>query len=329
MEFLRQTNIDFMGMRKVAYAISGTLALMGIISLLVHGGLRYGIDFAGGTVLQVRFAKEVTVQEVRSALATVGFDQAEIQLSHDVQQSGHPEIMIRAGQPEGGVSVGEVIKGALTRAFGDSYEVRREELVGPKIGGELRRDALWAIVFSLGGILIYMSWRFHFRSGVAAIVALFHDVLITVGAISITNKEMTLPVLAALLTLVGYSLNDTIVVFDRIREDRRLAHREPLIPLVNGSINRTLSRTLITAGTTLMVVVFLFFMGGEVLHDFAFALLVGILVGTYSSIFVASAVWIEWETRLGVRRAPVESKGTSGRGGGAKGKKARREEARV
>jgi preprotein translocase SecF subunit len=184
----------------------------------------------------------------------------------------------------------------------DQFEVRREELVGPKIGHELGKNAIWAVVIGLGAILVYVAFRFEFRFAVAAVAALFHDVLVTVGIFSLTDKEISLAVVAALLTIVGYSLNDTIVVFDRIREDLRKYHRERFEGVINASINETLSRTIMTSLTTLIVVLFLFFLGGEVLRDFSFALIIGIIVGTYSSVFVASPILVEWHRKSPQRR---------------------------
>jgi preprotein translocase subunit SecF len=191
------------------------------------------------------------------------------------------------------------INDALAKRFeGKTFEIRRTEMVGPKVGKDLRKKGINAIIFALIGILIYVSWRFKFRFAVGAVVALAHDVLITIGVFSLTNKEFSLPVLAALLTIVGYSLNDTIVVYDRIRENMGRMRREVFEKTVNISINETLSRTILTSGTTLIVVIVLFLMGGGVIHDFTFALLIGIIVGTYSSIFVASPLVVIWEKRF-------------------------------
>ncbi|MCK4548446.1 MAG: protein translocase subunit SecF [Candidatus Eisenbacteria sp.] len=301
MELIKGTNIDFVGARKIGWWISATLLAVSLISLLAHGGPEYGIDFAGGTLLQVRFESPVGVEEVRSALSVVGYGTAVIQ-----SFAGGSEVLIRvAERAEGGTSTPEIVKQALQDAFsGNEMETRRQEEVGPKVGRELRQQGIWAILFSLVGILLYMSWRFQLASGTAAIVALFHDVLITLGVFSILGKEVTLPVLAAFLTIVGYSLNDTIVVFDRIRENMRVFHRETFASVMNRSINRTLGRTVITSATTLTAVIFLFCLGGEVIHDFAFAIIVGVIIGTYSSIFVASPILYEWQIRLAGRGKP-------------------------
>lgn len=317
MEFFKTTHVDFMGVRKRLYVFSCAVILTGIVSMFAHGGLKLGVDFAGGTLIQLRFDRSVTVEEVRASLATKGHGGAEIQESHDQDASARPDILVRAGRGGEGANAAEEVIAALRATFGDAFQIRRQETVGPKIGGELRRAALWAILAALGGLLVYISWRFDFRSGVAAIIALFHDVLATVGFISLTDREVTLTVLAALLTLVGYSINDTIVVFDRVREDLRLYPRTPYTPLVNTAVNRTLGRTIITGGTTLVVCFLLYFLGGEVLHDFAFVMTVGMLFGTYSSIFVASAIAVDWEVRSPHFRPPAEEPAGASPAGGS------------
>jgi preprotein translocase SecF subunit len=297
MRFFSKTHIDFIRHRRLAYLISGSLIAAGLISLAVKGGPAMSIDFAGGILLQLKFENPVTPGELRSALDEAGYGNSEIQRF----KTGN-EVLIRAPSAEGG-DVTEKIKASITAKFQDNpFEVRREELVGPKVGKELERNAIWAIVVALGAILVYVGFRFQFRFAVAAVAALFHDVLVTLGLFSLTNREISLAVVAAFLTLVGYSLNDTIVVFDRIREDLRKYHREHYEGVINASINETLSRTTMTSFTTLLVVLFLFFMGGEVLRDFSFALLVGIIVGTYSSIFVASPILVDWQHKSPQRR---------------------------
>jgi preprotein translocase subunit SecF len=298
MRLLGQTNIDFMRLRKAAFTFSGTLIVAGLISLVVRGGPRYGIDFLGGTSIVLEFKEQVRVAQVRSSLAKIGFGTAEIKASSSLRGTGTgSDILIRVEQGElSGEQVAEKIKGQLSKDLPDkAYEVLSIESVGPKIGAELRRAAMLAIFISLLLILVYITWRFEFRFAVGAVVALFHDVLITLGIFSLLNMEISLVVVAAFLTLVGYSLNDTIVVFDRIRENLKLMRRENITTIVNTSINQSLSRTVITSLTTLMVLVVLFFMGGRVIHGFAFALLVGITIGTYSSIFVASPIVVAWQ----------------------------------
>jgi preprotein translocase SecF subunit len=297
MRLFGRTHIDFISHRRLAFLISGALIVAGLISLAVNRGPDLSIDFEGGVLLQMKFQGPITTGEVRSALTDAGYPTAEIQRF----KTGN-EILIRAPVVEG-QDVTEDIKTSLAERFqANPFEVRREELVGPKVGKELGRNAIWAVVIGLGAILVYVAFRFEFRFAVAAVAALFHDVLVTVGMFSLTGREISLAVVAALLTIVGYSLNDTIVVFDRIREDLRKYHRERYEGVINASINETLSRTTMTSFTTLIVVLFLYFMGGEVLRDFAFALLIGIIVGTYSSIFVASPILVEWYNKSPQRR---------------------------
>jgi preprotein translocase subunit SecF len=295
MEFFRETHIDFVGKRKLAVTISVALILIGVASLVMKGGPAYGIDFLGGTEVQVQFAQPVPVDEIRTALAAAGFGQAEI------KQFGTPnDWLIRVQQQETGTAISDGIINALMQAFpGNPPEKRFVDSVGPKIGQELRDSAIWAVLISLGMILLYISVRFEFVFAVGAVVALVHDVLIALGIFSLLNLEISLAVVAAFLTLVGYSLNDTIVVFDRIRENLKTHRRETggIEPLINLSINQTLSRTILTGGTTLMVVLVLYFLGGEVLHNFAFCMLIGILIGTYSSVFIAAPIVAEWHKK--------------------------------
>jgi len=293
-QILKGTHFDFVAKRKIAFAVSAGLIIMGIISLIAHKGPSFSIDFAGGTLLQIKFEKRLAVEEIRNSLDKIGWGDAEIQMFGQGD-----EALIRVKKQAVGTKAADQIKAALAKDFPDNkFEVRREEKVGPKIGGELKGKAVRAILIAMLGILIYISWRFEFKFAVGAIAALFHDVLITVGIFSLLNKEISLAIVAALLTIVGYSLNDTIVVFDRIREDLALMRGQSYESIINASINQTLSRTIITSFTTLVVVICLFALGGEVIRDFAFALMVGVIVGTYSSIFVASPVLIEWHSRL-------------------------------
>jgi preprotein translocase subunit SecF len=297
MEFFKPgTHIDFMGKSTYALLFSASMILIGIISLILRGGPNYGIDFAGGTVIQVRFSQSVSPGEIRESLKDVG-------LTGMVQRFGAEgvgEYLIRLQTTSSDLEgLSAQINDAMTKRFaGETFEIRRTEMVGPKVGKDLQKKGLQAIIFAMIGILIYVSWRFKFRFAVGAVVALAHDVLITIGVFSLTNREFSLPVLAALLTIVGYSLNDTIVVYDRIRENMGRMRRELFERTVNISINETLSRTILTSGTTLIVVVVLFLLGGGVIHDFTFALLVGIIIGTYSSIFVASPLVVLWEKRF-------------------------------
>ncbi|MBN1828548.1 MAG: protein translocase subunit SecF [Deltaproteobacteria bacterium] len=296
MEFIRpDINIDFVGKTKIAVAVSAAMIIVSILSLIFHGGLNLGIDFAGGTLVQIKFQKQRNVEEIRTVLTSVQLEGSQIQKFGSDQ-----EFLIkteRSSEELEGLS--ETISKAMTAAFGpDSFEMRRVEVVGPKVGADLRQKGFLAILYAMAGILVYITWRFQLRYAVGAVIALIHDVTITVGIFSLLNKEFTLPIIAALLTIIGYSLNDTIVVYDRIRENARgmAARRQGMASIINNSVNQTLSRTLLTSGTTLLVVIALFFLGGAVIHDFAFALLVGIVVGTYSSIYIASPVVLAWET---------------------------------
>ena len=291
------TKIDFMGKRRAAFIISGCLIIASIVSLIAHGGPNYGIDFAGGTLIQVRFPQPVELDGIRTALKEVGLERSVIQR---FGAEGRGEYLIRLELGSADLAgLNDVINEALAKNFGaEGFEVRRTEMVGPKVGKDLRSKGLQAIIAALIGILIYISVRFKFRFAVGAVTALAHDVLITIGVFSLTNKEFSLPVLAALLTIVGYSLNDTIVVYDRIRENMRRIRTEAYEKVVNLSVNETLSRTILTSVTTLIVIVILFLLGGGVIHNFAFALLIGIIVGTYSSVFVASPVVIILEKKF-------------------------------
>jgi preprotein translocase SecF subunit len=297
MRFFQKPDFDFIGWRKKAFVISGALIVAGLISLAVHHGPALSIDFTGGVLVQIKFDHPVSTEEIRASLDRVGYGKSEIQRF----ASGNEFILRGPYEEEADVS-GDIIE-AIRQDMGEAnVDVRRVELVGPKIGSELAKRAVLAVCIALLAILIYIAWRFEFRFAVAAVVTLFHDVLVTLGLFSLTGREISLAVIAAFLTIVGYSLNDTIVVFDRIREDLRKYHRKRYDEVVNASINETLSRTVITSLTTLLVVLFLFFLGGEVLRDFSFALLVGVIVGTYSSIFVASPILVEWNRRSPAKR---------------------------
>ena len=293
LQILVNTRFDFVKWRRWAYLISAVAILISLAHIAYQGGLRYGIDFAGGTLLQVRFERAITVDELRVALGRVQAGESVIQEFGDKQ-----EYLIRV--PVGGGTLDEVSKrvdGGLRQAGLPGFEVRRLEFVGPQVGEDLQRDALQAVLWGMVGILLYTAFRFDFKGGVAAILALMHDVIISVGAMSLAHREMSLPVLAALLTIVGFSINDTIVTFDRIRENRGRGLRkgETLADVINAAINQTLSRTVLTSLTVFLVVAVLFVFGGEVLRDFAFVLLVGVVVGTYSTVFVAAPIVLDWE----------------------------------
>ena len=351
MQFIKpDINIDFIGRRKTALFLSGALILLTIVMLVIRGGPNYGVDFAGGILIQVRFNSPITADEIREALRSVAMEDSLIQA---FGERGTNEYLIRVSTADVELSgLSDEVERSLETMFGEkNVEVRRVELVGPKIGKDLREKALFAIFYALLFMVIYISGRFEYKwfmsiimaaslalgvyiisaiglsvlwliaaallitiglcwflrleFALGALIALFHDVIITVGAFALTNREVTLPVVAALLTIVGYSLNDTIVVFDRIRENFRRFRGRNFPEVINRSINETLSRTILTSATTLIVVATLFALGGGVIHDFAFALLIGIIVGTYSSIFVASPVLLIW-------------RGQSGEGGGVR-----------
>ena len=304
-------NIRFLSLRNIGFGASAAGLLLGGVSILGINGIRPGIDFAGGTLLELHFDPAVQVEDIRSQLDRVPVGDAEIDLSKsEIKQFGSEnDILIRVPESGKGTEVADGIMGVLKSGFADNIAemewIRRQEKVGPKIGSELSSAAVRAVLFALGAILLYMAWRFHrFLYGIAAVVALFHDVLITLGLLSLFDIEITLAVVAALLAIVGYSLNDTIVVFDRIRENLHTARRQGFDGTVNQSINECLSRTLITSATTLLAVLVLMIFGGEVNRDFTITLMIGVVVGTYSSIFVASPVLY-----LGQQRAAA--KGTN------------------
>lgn len=284
MEILKQgTKIDFLGMRKYTIVLSIILLLISIAALATRG-LNFGIDFTGGTVVEVGYAESANLEEIRGVLAAQGYDAS-------VQYFGSSkDVLIRLAPIEGVDQA--ILGGAILQALEDAspvkVDMRRVEFVGPQIGEELRDQGGLAMLWALFGILIYVALRFEFRFSIGAIIALVHDVLITLGFFAITRFEFDLTVLAAVLAVIGYSLNDTIVVYDRIRENFRTLRRTNTEDAINTSINQTLSRTVMTSVTTLIVLITLFLIGGETIHSFAVALIVGVLIGTYSSIFVAS-----------------------------------------
>ncbi|MBW2264596.1 MAG: protein translocase subunit SecF [Deltaproteobacteria bacterium] len=332
-------NIDFIGKRKIAFVGSLLLIAISIVTLVAKGGPSYGIDFAGGTLIQVRFSEAISPGAIRVSLGSLDMNIT------SVQEFGHKknEYLIRASRSSAALeSLAETITKVLSSAYPENQvQVRRVEMVGPKVGKDLREKALLAMFSAILFIVVYISGRFELkwmlsivmaaplfivlftlkRFGVSipilifmailvtlglsfylklkfatgAIIALVHDIIITVGVFSLTNKEFTLPIIAALLTIIGYSLNDTIIVFDRIRENTRKHHKQPYHEIINRSINETLSRTLLTSATTMTVIVALFLLGGGIIHDFAFALIIGVSIGTYSSIYVASPVLLIWQ----------------------------------
>lgn len=290
-EIFHNPNYDFIGRRRWAYLLSIALVLLGLGSLAVQG-LRYDIDFTGGTLVQVRFEQPPAVGPIRAALTKAQLGDSIIQEFGEAR-----EFIIRL--PLTGATsqeIGPKVRNALSAdpTLG-KVEIRRVEFVGPQVGRELQLQAIYAVLFGLLGILIYVAVRFDVKGSVAAIAAVFHDMVICLGALSVTGREFSLPVLAALLTIIGYSVNDTIVAYDRLRENRGRGQRGKAFPeQMNGAVNQTLSRTVLTALTTFFATAILLALGGKVLEDFAFVLVVGVLAGTYSTIYVAGALVVDW-----------------------------------
>ncbi len=285
-------NFDFVGRRKWAFLISGVLIFLSLLSIVTRG-LNFGLDFSGGTVMQLRFPGPAPIADIRTALAGIDLGSAVI------QEFGSPEeVLIRLhleekpGKEGAAANVAQQIVTAINPLAGEGQkvELRRVEFVGPQVGHELTVNGIRAILYSWLAILIYVGFRFELRFAVGAVAALIHDVIVTIGFFSFTQKEFSLVVVAAILTIIGYSINDTIVVFDRIRDENKRLRQQPMEVVINEAINRTLSRTIITSFTVVLVLLALFFFGGEVIHDFAAALLLGVVVGTWSSIYVATPI---------------------------------------
>jgi preprotein translocase subunit SecF len=295
-------NLDFVGKRRIAVIASLIMLVIGIVSLVVKGGPAYGIDFAGGTLVQIKFTEPTNAAQLRSALGGIDLRGLTIQQVGDDKDN---EFLVRVQESSENLeALAGQIETALNAAYGvGKNEIRRTEMVGPQVGKDLRNKGAQAILFAIIGMLIYISFRFEFRFGVGTVIAVFHDVLITLGIFSLLNLEVDLTVVAAFLALVGYSVNDTVIVCDRIRENLGKLHHQPLTEIINRSINETLSRTIMTSGLTLLAVLALYLFGGSVIHNFAFTLLVGIIIGTYSSIFIASPVLIFWENFRAGRKA--------------------------
>jgi len=289
-------SIDFVGRRFQMLIFSWTLILIGLVSIWMHGGLNYGIDFAGGTMLHVKFPQPVAVDEIRGALTDPALRDVTVQ---DVGQGGREfQIRVRGNEQGDATAVADAAKVGLKQKFGEgTYDVLRVETVGPKVGKDLWRDAVLAVGFATLVMGAYIAFRFEWRFGIGAAIALLHDVLLTLGALSLAHMEFDLTTVAGLLTVVGYSVHDTVIVSDRIRENLRKRRRDSLGTIMNASINETLSRTLITSGTAILVTAALFLLGGAVIRSFAFTLLIGFIVGTYSSIYVASPVVLYLEGR--------------------------------
>ncbi|MDY0376152.1 MAG: protein translocase subunit SecF [Desulfobacterium sp.] len=342
MQFIsNDINLNITGRRGIAFAFSLILIVISILSLIIHKGPNYGIDFSGGTLVQVKFSDRPEISDIRDGLNQIGLTNSSIQNFGPIE---HNDFLIRTSISEmAGEGFSNAISEALKEATGIEPDIRRIEMVGPQVGKDLRKKALLAVFYSLLFIAIYISGRFEMKwilSGVTAgalmtavyflsifnmsmviliavaiavtlvlfwylklkyalgaVVSLIHDVIITVGVFSILNLEFSLTIIAALLTIIGYSLNDTIIVFDRIRENIKQMHKSDLETIINRSINETLSRTLLTSLTTLIVLFSLYFLGGEIIHDFAFSMIFGVIIGTYSSIFIASPILLAWGKR--------------------------------
>jgi len=293
-QLLYGINVDWMRRRHIAYWVSGICVLISIVSLVMHGGPRYGVDFTGGTLLEISVLPAPSVDAVRAAVDKAGYVGSEIQR---LEKPG--QFLIRLSAHAGGASPAPTVRNAILADHPETtVEILRVESVGPRVGGELRGAAIKAIFMALGLILVYVAIRYDWRYAMGAVVALFHDVFIALGALSVTNREVTLTVVAALLTIAGFSINDTIVVFDRIRERKQSLRRERPDKVMNIAVNETLSRTIITSFTVFLTVLALFLFGGEVIHDFSFAMLVGIVFGTYSSVYVASGLALDTQLYL-------------------------------
>lgn len=293
LEILGKTNIDFMGKRNIAFAFSGILALLGVVAVIQigRGVANLGIDFAGGTAVQLKFDLPIRIDDARKALEAHGLGHADLQ--EFVQEN---KLLIRV---KAATTIEEKVADRVVAVFGKEFPTNRLTVessteIGPTIGQKLQQDALIAILISFAGIILYIAARFEFRFGIAAAIATFHDVLAVLGGFYVLDKEITLLVITALLTLAGYSLTDTVVVFDRIRENLRVRRRDGIVAVINNGINQVLSRTIVTSLTVVLVLIPLTLAGGEVLHDFSLALLWGVIIGTYSSVFVASPFLIIW-----------------------------------
>lgn len=294
MDLFVNADYDFLKVRRSAYIVSVALILVGIISLIMHGGPNYSIDFEGGLMMRISFEEPVDIGELRQVIAEA--TQRIPEVTRDIDEVGNYIIRIEELEAEVGLESAGQIQTLLEQAFQNNLlTIRSVDEVGPKVGAELRTKAIWAVLWALLGILIYISWRFELRFAVVSVMTLFHDVLLVLGLFSIMNIEISLVIVGALMTIVGYSLNDTIVVLDRIREDLKRYRQEKYDWILNKAINETLSRTVVTSVTTFMVVLILWIAGGSVIHDFAFALMAGVIIGTYSSIFVAAPLLAEWQ----------------------------------
>jgi len=302
LQLLVGTNFNLMKHRRLAYIISGILALATVGWLVVNGGPRYSVDFTGGRLLRIRTGTALPADQVRAALEAGGFPGVELQ---QLTGESRNEFMVRMKSSANNDPFPTVQSAIQARFPGETVELRRNELVGPKVGSELRQKAVWAVLTSLGAILLYVGFRYEFKFALGAVVALFHDVFVTLGVLCFANREISLTVVAALLTIAGFSINDKIVVFDRIRERHKALRKEKHTRVMDIAVNETLSRTVITNITVMLTALALLFWGGDVLRDFSLSITVGMLLGTYSSIFLASAlaldIWISIDRRKGIQ----------------------------
>ena len=296
MDFVRNTKIDFLGKRKITFVISILLIILGFVAAaaIPLGRANLSTDFEGGIAIQFRFQKPFEIDKTRTLLAERGFKDASLQ-----QFADPAKLLVKLKRSDGDLrALSQTIGGVFTTGMPDnSFVIDSTTEIGPTVGKRLQKDALWAVIVSMIGILVYVAWRFEFRFGVAAVVATFHDVLAVLGVFYLLDKEVSLLIVTALLTVAGYSLTDTVVVFDRIRENMRKKTKEDFVALINRSVNEVLSRTIVTSSTTLLASLALVFLGGEVIHDFALALSLGVIVGTYSSIFIASPLLLYWNNK--------------------------------
>jgi preprotein translocase subunit SecF len=305
LQILKQLDIDFLGKRRIAAIVSGVVMVLCLLSILVRG-FNFGLDFTGGTVIELGYAQPIDVAEISATLAQEGIEDATVQYF-----GSNRDVLIRIAPQEGedaSAKLSDRVFRLLSAESDVALELRRVEFVGPQVGEELREQGGLAVLFALIGILIYIALRFEWRFALGAVAALMHDVLFTIGMFSIFYIPFDLTVLAAVLAVIGYSLNDTIVIFDRIRENFRKMRKGTVVEISNRSVNQTLSRTIITSGTTLLVLLALYFLGGEAISGFSLALIIGVLVGTYSTIYIATAVAV-W---LGVSKVdlmPPEKEG--------------------
>ena len=303
MDLIGKKKFDFIKNRRIAYIISAVIILIGLISIIFQG-FNLGIDFAGGSLIQIRFDKSISVTEVRSVLSEFNLSQSTIQ-----NLSGN-EFVIRTEK------IGPEQRKGILSAFRENLtdlEVLRVETVGPVIGENLKKLSLYALLFAFIGIILYITMRFEFKFSIISILALFHDCLIVLGIFSLLQKEITISIIAAVLTIVGYSLNNTIVILDRLRENIKFKTREPFENLINMSINQSLSRTINTALTTIIPILALYFFGGNILSDFALALFIGMVAGTYSSIFIASPLLLEWNKIFKIHQKGIRITGKKGK----------------